>query len=103
MHDNPIDAGRALEEAELYPRVAPSSTHAAHMASHLWLRIGDLSAAAVDNRAWFDGSAYDFHNLEFLHYVHLNLGQLTEAANDLNIVRGVKEQGQSPFILCLSA
>ncbi len=91
-----------LEAARRYAKVAPDSSHALHMPSHIFVRLGlwqesidsNLAAAAAAAEATKQqmGEAhYQFHALDFLDYSYLQTGEESKARQvvaDLNKVPG---------------
>jgi hypothetical protein len=88
------NAGRAelgLQAARTYARIAPASSHARHMPSHVFLPLGmwdeavasdeSAFAASVDlaKRKGLSASQYDFHSLSWLHYEYLQQGRFAKA------------------------
>lgn len=90
--DYPELANLALDAARRYARIAPSSAHALHMPSHIFVRLGlwpesiasnlDSSGAAVRNRALYPtASSFDeLHALDYLEYAYLQTGQDAKAS-----------------------
>ncbi|MHB8526760.1 MAG: tetratricopeptide repeat protein [Candidatus Acidiferrales bacterium] len=88
--DTPELAPQGLEAARRYARIAPDSSHALHMPSHIFVRLGlwqeaiqsNLAAAAVAAKATQAGqgdSSYQFHAMDFLDYAYLQSGQVAKA------------------------
>ncbi len=85
--DYPELANLALDAARRYARIAPSSAHALHMPSHIFVRLGlwpesiasnlDSAGSAIKNRALFPvASSFDeLHALDYLEYAYLQTGQ----------------------------
>jgi tetratricopeptide (TPR) repeat protein len=92
--DYPELAHFGLDAARRYARIAPSSSHALHMPSHVFVRLGlwpesiasnlDSAAAAIGSRSAFPtASSFDeLHALDYLEYAYLQTGQ-DEAAADV--------------------
>ena len=95
------NAGRAelgLQAARTYARIAPASSHARHMPSHVFLPLGmwdeavasdeSAFAASVDlaKRKGLSASQYDFHSLSWLHYEYLQQGRFTKARETMREV-----------------
>jgi len=80
-----------LEAARTYARIAPASSHARHMPSHVFLPLGmwdeavasdeSAFAASVDvaKRKGLSAAQYDFHSLSWLHYEYLQQGRFAKA------------------------
>jgi tetratricopeptide (TPR) repeat protein len=88
--DTPQLASQGLEAARAYAKIAPASSHALHMPSHIFIRLGlwqdcinsNLAAAAAAaraTRAHLADSGYQFHAMDFLDYAYLQSGQLAKA------------------------
>jgi len=78
-YDYPAIAGKGLEAAKAYAKIAPDAAHALHMPSHIFTRVGYWKESIVANResarvagdATFDGH----HASDYLVYAHLQLAQ----------------------------
>jgi hypothetical protein len=93
-----------LEAARIYARIAPASSHARHMPSHVFLPLGmwdeavrsDESAfaasVALAERAGLSSAQYDFHSLSWLHYEYLQQGRFTKARGMDDTVRLALDQ-----------
>ena len=88
VYDNPVLANRALVAARSYAKIAPSSVHALHMPSHIFIQVGSWQEAIDSNlaslaaaRAWVAKSLrkglWDMqaHAQDFLAYAYLQTGQ----------------------------
>ena len=96
--DDGEHAARALQAANTYARIAPASSHARHMPSHVFLPLGmwdeavasDESAFAVSvalaKRKGLSASQYDFHALSWLHYEYLQQGRFAKAKETMRTV-----------------
>ncbi len=97
--DEPEQAARALEAADLYTTVAPDASHALHMPSHIYVQVGDWEGVVASNRAAWEASERwverkdlsdskkDFHALSWLHYGLLQQGDFEAADEVLEILR----------------
>jgi tetratricopeptide (TPR) repeat protein len=77
----------ALPAARAYARIAPDASHALHMPSHVFLRLGLWEEVAASNeRSWaasrremvrdhLSGAELDSHSLLFLSYAYLESGR----------------------------
>ncbi|HSI01162.1 MAG TPA: hypothetical protein VLA02_11210, partial [Reyranella sp.] len=81
LYDYPAIAGKGLDAARRYAKIAPAAAHAQHMPSHIFTRLGywddsiasNLEAARVAKE---DGEAADqLHAMDYLVYANLQLGQ----------------------------
>ncbi|HLJ41232.1 MAG TPA: hypothetical protein VKT50_07070, partial [Candidatus Acidoferrales bacterium] len=79
--DTPELASQGLEAARRYAKIAPDSSHALHMPSHIFVRLGlwqeaiqsNLAAEAAAAKATQAGQAdasYQFHAMDFLDYAY---------------------------------
>ncbi len=97
--DSPQQALRALEAARTYAEIAPASSHAVHMPSHIFFQLGMWDEAATTNRRAFQVSNdwvrrrglgdghLDYHAIEFLFYAHLQRGRHTAALDTLRLLQ----------------
>jgi tetratricopeptide (TPR) repeat protein len=86
-YDDPSRAAKGLDAARAYARIAPSSEHAQHMPSHIFVQLGYWDDAAKSNeQAWAASRAHvaaqhdqptelDFHALNWLTYAYLQQGR----------------------------
>lgn len=80
-YDVPPLAGRAGDAARRYSRIAPTMSHALHMPSHTFTRVGDWQQSVAANvgsaeAALREGStAEELHAADYRVYAHLQLGQ----------------------------
>jgi len=100
--DTPELAAEGLEAARRYAKIAPDSSHALHMPSHIFVRLGlwqesidsNLAAAiaAAEATQHQMGEAhYQFHAMDFLDYSYLQIGEESKARQivaDLDKVPG---------------
>jgi hypothetical protein len=88
--DRPEFAAQGLEAARRYAAIAPDSSHALHMPSHIFVRLGlwqdsiasNLAASASAARAaelHLAESHYQVHAMDFLSYSYLQSGQEAKA------------------------
>jgi len=88
--DTPQFAPLGLEAARSYAKIAPDSSHALHMPSHIFVRLGlwqesiasNVAAAASAAKATEEHRAdphYQFHALDFLNYSYLQSGEESKA------------------------
>jgi tetratricopeptide (TPR) repeat protein len=115
-YDDPEHAPRALAAARSLATIAPDSSHARHMPSHIFLQLGSWRDAATSDRAAFDASnawvtrrqlpaaVRNYHALSWLQYELLQLGRYREAWKTLDELEPVvKESGQLPLLSNLSS
>jgi tetratricopeptide (TPR) repeat protein len=96
--DDGEHAARALQAAKTYARIAPASSHAQHMPSHVFLPLGMWDEAVASDEAAFATSVaiakrknlppsqYDFHALSWLQYEYLQQGRFAKARETMRDV-----------------
>ena len=88
--DRPELAAQGLEAARRYAAIAPDSSHALHMPSHIFVRLGLWQDSINSNIAAMDAgshaaemhmaeSHYQTHAMDFLSYSYLQSGQESKA------------------------
>jgi tetratricopeptide (TPR) repeat protein len=98
--DTPELAREGLPAARAYAKIAPDSSHATHMPSHIFRRLGlwpemidsniAAVAAAADATEHHRGDAsYQFHPMDFLDYAYLQSGQEAKARHLVDEVKSV--------------
>jgi tetratricopeptide (TPR) repeat protein len=104
--DRPEFASQGLEAARAYAKIAPDSSHALHMPSHIFVRLGLWQESIASNIAASASAAkatqehrsaphYQFHALDFLDYSYLQSGQESKArqlVQDLASVPGADRE-----------
>jgi hypothetical protein len=106
--DDGEHAAMGLDAARTYARIAPASSHARHMPSHVFLPLGmwdeavasdeSAFAASVDlaKRKGLSAAQYDFHSLSWLHYEYLQQGRFAKARDAMREVEhAIKGSGGS--------
>ena len=107
--DRPELAPQGLEAARRYAAIAPDSSHALHMPSHIFVRLGlwqdsiDSNIAAKASGAHaaemhMAESHYQTHAMDFLSYSYLQSGQegkAREVIEDVSHVVGANEEGKA--------
>ncbi len=99
-YDNPALAERGLDAARRYAKIAPSASHALHMPSHIFTRLGfwqeslesNLAAAEAAVEAMArgqQGRGNQLHAVDYAEYAALQLGQDAEAARLAEEIRQV--------------
>jgi tetratricopeptide (TPR) repeat protein len=104
--DDGEHAARALAAAKTYARIAPASSHARHMPSHVFLPLGMWDEAvasdeaayatsiAIAKRKGLPASQYDFHALSWLQYEYLQQGRFSKAREAMaEVQRAIAEAG----------
>ena len=98
--DTPELSPQGLEAARAYARIAPDSSHALHMPSHIFVRLGlwqeaidsNLAAAASAAQAidmHLSDAHYQTHAMDFLQYAYLQSGQEAAARRLVEDVKSV--------------
>ncbi|HXW54493.1 MAG TPA: hypothetical protein VEJ67_02005 [Candidatus Cybelea sp.] len=98
--DTPELAPQGLAAARAYAKIAPDSSHALHMPSHIFTRLGlwqesidsnvaAAAAAAKATRAQQADASYQLHAMDFLNYAYLQSGQEAKAREVLRDLRTV--------------
>lgn len=98
--DTPELAPQGLDAARRYAKIAPDSSHALHMPSHIFTRLGlwqesinsNIAAAAAAARATEAHEAdagYQLHAMDFLNYAYLQSGQESKARQVVTDVKTV--------------
>jgi hypothetical protein len=88
--DEPELAREGLPAARVYAKIAPDSSHATHMPSHIFRRLGlwqemidsniaAIAAAAEATEQHRGDASYEFHPMDFLDYAYLQAGQESKA------------------------
>jgi tetratricopeptide (TPR) repeat protein len=114
--DDPQHAQLALGAARTLARLAPESSHALHMPSHIFFQLGLWYDAALSDRAAFTASSAwvarkqlpaamrNYHALSWLQYELLQLGRYREAWATLDeLAPLVKASGQVTLLSDLSS
>ncbi len=102
-YDNPVLAFKGLETARRYAKIAPSSSHAQHMPSHIFTRLGIWEESIQSNllsanssrcyteAAGLDGSYFEeLHATDYLVYAYLQKGDNVSAEKQYNQIKGLK-------------
>lgn len=95
--DTPELAPQGLAAARAYAKIAPDSSHALHMPSHIFSRLGlwqesidsNLAAAAAAQQATkmhLGDAHYQLHALDFLQYAYLQSGRNADALHVIDEV-----------------
>jgi tetratricopeptide (TPR) repeat protein len=106
--DDGEHAAMGLEAARTYARIAPASSHARHMPSHVFLPLGMWDDAAASDESAFAASVawatrkglsaaqQDFHSLTWLHYEYLQQGRFAKAKTLLQPVQRAIAELEGP-------
>src|SRR3984893_9859174 len=115
--DTPELAPQGLEAARAYSKIAPDSSHALHMPSHIFVRLGlwqesissNIAASASAAKATQEHRSaphYQFHALDFLNYSYLQSGQESKARDmvkELENVPGADDESVAEHQAWLAA
>jgi tetratricopeptide (TPR) repeat protein len=97
--DDGEHAAMGLKAARIYARIAPASSHARHMPSHIFLPLGMWDEAVASDESAFAASVdrvkrlglsmaqADFHSLSWLHYEYLQQGRFAKARELMRTVQ----------------
>jgi Tfp pilus assembly protein PilF len=92
-YDYPPIAAQGLDAARRYAKIAPDATHAQHMPSHIFTRVGYWTESVDSNRqsAKVDGdkTVNSPHAYDYMVYALLQLGQDRAAEQVINHARGI--------------
>jgi tetratricopeptide (TPR) repeat protein len=115
-YDDPEHAHLGLAAARALTKLAPASSHALHMPSHIFLQLGLWRDAASADRAAFDASTAwvtrrklgpamrNYHALSWLQYELMQRGRYREASSTIGELEPVvKEGGALPLLSDLSS
>lgn len=100
--DKPQLAAMGLAAARRYAQIAPSSPHALHMPSHIFIRLGlwqeainsNLASIAATRKtaaAHMGGEGHQFHAMDFLQYAYMQIGEDGKAWALVEEVNAMKE------------
>jgi len=102
-YDNPVLAPRGLVTARRYAKIAPSSSHAQHMPSHIFTRLGIWEESIISNLMSAESSrcyteaaglkgAYfeELHAIDYLVYAYLQKGDNQSALEQYDRINTLK-------------
>ncbi len=115
--DRPEFAAQGLEAARRYAAIAPDSSHALHMPSHIFVRLGLWEDSITSNIAATASAAhaaemhqaefhYQTHAMDFLSYSYLQSGQEAKARELIehtSHVVGASEEDKADYRAYLAA
>jgi tetratricopeptide (TPR) repeat protein len=113
--DDGEHAAMGLQAARIYARIAPASSHARHMPSHVFLPLGMWDEAAASDESAFAASVdrvkrlglsmaqADFHSLSWLHYEYLQQGRFAKARDVMKTVENALQAPALPAVPALPA
>lgn len=107
--DTPDLAPEGLAAARRYAKIAPDSSHALHMPSHIFTRLGlwqesidsNVAAAEAARKATLAHEAdatYQLHAMDFLDYSYLQNGQAAKAHEVVAELKNVPGAGSSDIL-----
>lgn len=112
LYDYPSIAEKGLDAARRYAKIAPASSHAQHMPSHIFTRVGYWNESIASNIeaarvAKLDNEGHDeLHAMDYLVYAYLQLGQDHSAkavVDEMPMVTGFTENSlPGPYALAAS-
>src|SRR5262249_16734732 len=106
-YDDGDHAAMGLEAARRYAAIAPASSHARHMPSHVFLPLGLWDEAARSDESAFGASVdrarkrglspaeWDFHSLSWLQYEYLQQGRFAKARDVIQRASVVSQPRES--------
>jgi hypothetical protein len=94
-YDYPPLAGRGIDIARRYARIAPAAPHARHMPSHIYSMVGMWQESIASNRAALEVQPDYHHATDFIVYAMLQLAQDGQAKPLVDAVRGPARAGVS--------
>ena len=89
-YDYPPIASKGLPAAMVYADIAPSASHALHMPSHIFTRVGSWQESVATNRRAANAAKADqsggnwLHALDYMAYANLQLARDQEALGNLS-------------------
>ena len=102
-YDNPVLAHKGLETARRYAKIAPSSSHAQHMPSHIFTRLGIWEESIQSNllsaessRCYTESAALEgayfeeLHAIDYLVYAYLQKGDNLNAEKQYHRIKTLK-------------
>ena len=112
LYDYPPIAEKGLNAARVYAKIAPDASHALHMPSHIFTRVGywqdSINSNVASQRVAKEAGDFtgQLHAMDYLVYAYLQLGQDTKAkavVNDMTTVTGITETYlPGPYALAIS-
>jgi tetratricopeptide (TPR) repeat protein len=112
LYDTPALANQGLEAARLYAKIAPGASHAQHMPSHIFTRVGywqeSIDSNTVSRRVAKEAKEphEQLHAMDYQVYAYLQLGQDEKAKaviDEMMTVAGFTETYfVGPYALAIS-
>ena len=100
-YDVPALAGKGLNAARSYAKIAPDAPHALHMPSHIFTRVGAWQDSIESNRASAaaaknaNSPAEELHAMDYQAYAYLQLGQDDDARRVLAETKAILARVES--------
>ncbi|WP_428098229.1 hypothetical protein [Candidatus Rariloculus sp.] len=103
VYDTPTFAMMGLRQARVYAEIAPASSHALHMPSHIFRHLGMWAEVAASNEDSYEASVRwqertgrplntrDFHALDWSLDAYLRLGRFDDARRVMDELDAVEE------------
>ena len=103
-YDTATFARMGLRQARIYAEIAPASSHALHMPSHIFRHLGLWDEVVASNEdAWAASVAWqertdrplhmrDYHALDWLLDAYINLGRLDDAAGIIDTIEAIETE-----------
>ena len=104
-YDNAELAPKGLQAARAYSLLAPSASHALHMPSHIFTRLGlwddsiASNLAASETAHQHNNTGEELHAMDYLVYAYLQSGRDSEAAQVVEQLKGMSELNAADFII----
>jgi tetratricopeptide (TPR) repeat protein len=101
-YDAPPLAGRALDAARRYAKIAPDAPHALHMPSHTFTRLGywqdsiDTNIASAEAARRVNVPGEEMHAMDYQTYAYLQLAQDGSAKKVLDALPDVRQRFLAP-------
>ena len=101
-YDEPQLAQLGLPAARRYAQIAPAASHALHMPSHIFARVGlwqddinsNLASIAASRKAaamGMGGGSHQFHAMDFLFYAYMQSGRDADARALIEEIRAMPD------------
>jgi tetratricopeptide (TPR) repeat protein len=108
LYDTPALADRGLDAAKRYAAIAPAASHALHMPSHIFTRVGDWNDSVASNIASARAAkttkelSEQLHAMDYLVYAYLQMAEDRKAqavVAEMNTVALEPERFPAPYAL----
>ena len=104
LYDTPALANKGLEAARLYAKIAPGASHAQHMPSHIFTRVGywqeSIDSNAVSRRVAREAKEphEQLHAMDYQVYAYLQLGQDKNAKTVIDDMMAISGFAETYFV-----